>query len=74
MELFDTYPKEFQDLSTDDTQLKFSDSRKTRLTLLQINRLRKMTDMRNLEKEKDLKIVQDMYATPPAEGGGMPGL
>jgi len=43
------------------------------LTLGQINRLRKMNDMRALEHEKDMAFVRKMYAPPPAapEMGGL---
>lgn len=61
LELFDRYPEEYQDLSQDSSQLKMTDSRKTRLTLAQINRLRKMNDMRALEHAKEMQLVQQMY-------------
>lgn len=68
-ELFSKAVDDMQDLSQDGTALKFEDSRKTRLTLGQINRLRKMNDMRALEHEKDMSFVRKMYAPPPADPG-----
>lgn len=72
-ELFSRAPDEMQDLSQDGTVPKYEDTRKTRLTLGQINRLRKMNDMRALEHEKDMAFVRKMYAPAPAapEMGGL---
>ena len=69
LELFQKTPSEFQDLSQDGSQLKFTDARKTRLTLSHINRLRKMNDMRALEHAKEMQLVKQLYGAPPAEGG-----
>ena len=41
-----------------------SDTRKTRLTLRQINELRKSTEAHILEQEKELGFIHKMYATP----------
>lgn len=52
----------------DNTPLKLSDLRKTKLTLGQLHRLRIMNDVRRLEKEQDLEQVQTQYrpaAEPP---------
>lgn len=43
-----------------------SDTRKTRLTLKQINELRKASEQHILEQEKDLEFVTQMYKPPPA--------
>jgi hypothetical protein len=69
LELFQKTPSEFQDLSQDGSQLKFTDARKTRLTLSHINRLRKMNDMRALEHAKEMQLVKQMYGAPPVESG-----
>ena len=63
-ELFSKAVDDMQDLSQDGSALKYEDARKTRLTLAQINRLRKMNDMRALEHEKDMSFVRKMYAPP----------
>ena len=74
-ELFTKQPEEMHDTSRDNSTLKYEDSRKTRLTLAQINRLRKMNDMRALEHEQEMAFVRKMYAPPaPAEAGGLGGL
>jgi len=49
----------------DNTPLKLSDLRKTKLTLTQLHRLRIMNDVRRLEKEQDLEKVRSQYK--PAE-------
>jgi hypothetical protein len=49
----------------DNTPLKLSDLRKTKLTLTQLHRLRIMNDVRRLEKEQDLERVRKQYK--PAE-------
>ncbi len=72
-ELFAKQPEEMQDLSRDNSVPKYEDSRKTRLTLGQINRLRKMNDMRALEHEQEMSFVRKMYA-PPTPQGDMGGL
>ena len=54
------------DPSRDSTSLKRGDTRKTRLTLRQINELRKASEQHILEQEKDLEFVQSMYKAPAA--------
>lgn len=48
----------------DSSVMKRDDTRKTRLTLKQINQLRKTSEQHILEQEKELEFVQIMYATP----------
>jgi hypothetical protein len=50
--------------SRDSTALKRKDTRKTRLTLGQINELRKASESHILEQEKELELIQSMYMTP----------
>ena len=52
--------------SHDSTSMKRKDTRKTRLTLRQINELRKASEAHILEQEKDLELVSAMYMTPAA--------
>lgn len=42
------------------------DTRKTRLTLGQINELRKASEQHILEQEKELEFIEQMYKTPEA--------
>ena len=48
----------------DDTVMHKSDTRKTRLSLKQINELRKSTEAHILEQESELDFIHAMYAAP----------
>ena len=65
-ELYNPHPEAFQDLGQDNSQVRLGDFRKTRLTLLQINKLRQMTDVRNYEYKEKLKLIKQQYSPPPA--------
>jgi len=54
------------DASRDNGQLHRSDARKTRLSLRQINELRKSSEAHILEQESELEFIHSMYATPAA--------
>jgi len=71
-ELFERAKPEYQDLEDDNTQLTKDDLRKTRLTLKQINKLRRMNDIRTVEMHEKIKKVQTQYG-PQEELGGMGG-
>jgi hypothetical protein len=45
--------------------LDITDTRKTRLTLRQINELRKASDQHIKEEEAELEFISRMYAAPP---------
>ena len=45
----------------DDSVVKMSDTRKTRLTLRQINRARKASEVHKSEKANELDFVRQMY-------------
>lgn len=54
--------------STKDTAVvKKNDSRKIRLTLEQINTLRKQSEMHEAEEQAETEFIQQMYGQPPAE-------
>ena len=55
------------DPKDDDSVVKKKDTRKIRLTLKQINRLRRASDQHNIEQLKDMEFVSKMYAAPPAQ-------
>ena len=71
-ELFNRAIPGYQDLEDDNTQITTDDLRKTRLTLKQINKLRQMNDIRNIENEEKLGKIKNMYSAPIEEpmGGG----
>ena len=59
------------DPESDSSVMDLDDTRKTRLTLRDINRARRADDMHSKEKQKDLLQVQSMYgiaAQQPATG------
>jgi hypothetical protein len=58
-------PAAYQDLEDDNSQVRLKDLRKTRLTLRQLNKLRKMNDVRAYEYKEKLKDVRQQYAPPP---------
>ena len=49
------------DLENDESQLEKEDTRKTRLSLRQINKMRKASDYHNDEKVKELDFIRQMY-------------
>ena len=51
--------------SRDQSVMKKSDTRKVRLTLHQINELRKGSEAHILEQETELAFINKMYAKPP---------
>ena len=65
-ELYERSPDAYQDVAQDNSQPKLGDLRKTKLTLRQINKLRRLNDVRAYEFREKLKKVQQMYA-PPAQ-------
>ena len=74
-EVFEKEETGYYDPEDDNSQLKLSDLRKTKLTLLQLNKLRKMDDVRTYEQAEKIKYVQAQYA-PKVEAppGGLPGM
>lgn len=73
-DLYSDYRPGYTDPEEDNTQLKASDMRKTRLTLLQINKLRRMNDVRQYEQKLKLKSIQELYgpgATAEPSGDDM---
>jgi hypothetical protein len=52
------------DAGRDSGQMHRSDTRKTRLTLRQLNELRKSSEAHILEQENELGFIHSMYATP----------
>jgi hypothetical protein len=54
------------DANRDLTTMHRKDTRKTRLTLKQLNELRKSNEAHILEQEAELDFIHAMYATPAA--------
>ena len=55
----------YQDVESDNSKPIWKQSRKTKLTLRQIRKLRKMLDVRNYEKKQYLKKVHEQYGAKP---------
>ena len=53
--------------SRDDSVIRKGDTRKIALTLRDINRLRKASDLHELETQKDNDFFSKMYAAPPPQ-------
>ena len=69
-EFFDKAIPGRENPAEDHSVIKLDDSRKTRLTLAQINRLRMMNDVKKLEHEQQLKRVSKQYKPPVEAGAG----
>jgi|TARA_R110002126_G_C10172925_1_gene474062 hypothetical protein len=66
-EMFDAPIEGFQNIEGDNSKPIWRTSRKTKLTLNQIRKLRKMLDVRNYEKTKHLNKVRTQYGAKPDE-------
>jgi len=56
--------------ATEDQQVrKYSDTRKSRLTLEGINKLRRIHEVRQMELSKQNDFLSTIYAPPPADSG-----
>jgi hypothetical protein len=66
---------EFYDPEDDELgKAHMDDTRRPRLTMLHIQKLRKSRDAEKYEKAQHLNFLPDMYgASAQPEGGGMPG-
>lgn len=65
-ELFDPAKPGYQSEKDDNTPMKLSDLRKTRLTLADLNRLRMANDVRKVEHENKLEQITKQYKAPAA--------
>lgn len=72
VEMFDPPVSGLQDVDSDNSKPVGKSSRKTKLTLKQIRKLRRMLDVRTYEKHKYLKKVRTQYGAKPAEAAGGP--
>lgn len=63
LEMFDPPVAGFQDVNQDNSKPVWRTSRKTKLTLKQLRKLRKMIDVRNYEKKEYLKKVKEQYSS-----------
>jgi hypothetical protein len=66
LEFFHKDPAGYQDVEDDNSQPQLGQLRKTKLTLRQINKLRRMNDVRTFEYKEKLKDVKRQYQPPAA--------
>lgn len=74
LEFYSPPPQGWQDVDDDSSKPKYGETRKTKLTLGMISKIRRMNDVQTFERAKDLKNLRSQYGTPSAEGGGLPPL
>jgi predicted dithiol-disulfide oxidoreductase (DUF899 family) len=67
-EFFETTPPGWQDVQDDHSQPKWGESRKTKLLLREINKLRRMQEIQAYERAVELKKIRKQYS-PSTEGG-----
>lgn len=67
-EMFDPPIAGYQEVEQDNSKPTWRSSRKTKLTLKQINKLRRMLDVRSYEKKEHLKKVKNQYGAKPDSG------
>ena len=65
-EIYDLPKPGYSSSSDDQTTMKLSDLRKTRLTLGDLNRLRMANDVRKVEHENKLEQITKQYKPPAA--------
>ena len=70
LELFSAPIPGYQDVEADQSKPQWKQSRKTKLTLTQIRKLRKMLDVRNYEERENLKKIHAQYFVKPEMEGG----
>lgn len=63
----DPVPNSRYDAEDDKTVLKAENTRKVRLTLEQINKLRRMQEVRKVELKKQHEFFQTIYGQPPPQ-------
>lgn len=52
----------------DESPLQYDDTRKTRLTLRAINKIRKAGEQHNKDASEELFFIRQMYGVPAADG------
>ena len=55
------------DPSEDQSIMNLDDTRKTRLTLKQLNNMRRTAEAREIEQAKEIDFIQTMYGQPAQE-------
>jgi len=71
-ETVDSVEDDRYDPDYDESPIDYDDTRKTRLSLSQINRIRKASELHKKDKQSELEFIKQMYgiAANSAAGGG----
>jgi hypothetical protein len=70
-EMFNPAVEGYQDTTSDNSKPQWKETRKSKLTLRQVRKLRKMMDVRNFEHATNLKKVRKQYEPPAEPAAGM---
>lgn len=68
-EFYEAAPKGWQDVENDHSQPKWGESRKTKLLLSEINKMRRMNEVQAYERATELKNIRKQYGGAPQEAG-----
>lgn len=69
-EMYERAPDGYYDPHDDNTSIKIESARKARITLAHLNKLRRVRDVRTVERFNSLEKIRKQYSTPPSEEGG----
>lgn len=72
-DLFETDDIGYHSEQEDNSPKKMGELRKSRLTIMQIRRLRQMNDIRKFEEEKKIQALSKQYK-PVDQSGAMPAV
>ena len=68
-EFYEAAPQDWQDTSDDHSIPKWGEGRKTKLTLQQINKMRRMNEVQAYERAKGLEKIRKQYGAQPQAAG-----
>jgi len=69
-ELFDRDVPGYQSIEDDQSQQVRGNLRKTKLTLLQLNKMRLLNDVRAFEQKQKITAIRKQYGTPTESDSG----
>ena len=69
LELYDPPIAGLQDVDKDQSQLRWREFRKSKVTLADLNKINEMLSVRAFEHARDIKQIQDQYGPKPQAGG-----
>lgn len=69
-EFYEPAPQGYQDIDNDNSKPTWGESRKTRLTLGMLSKIRQMNDVKAFERAKELKSIRAQYK-PASDTGSL---